>query len=204
MPRTFRWRFPPILHARRRGLEGWSYEDVLPCYKKMETDDHGDLPVGRHYMDQPASLVLHATKQGKLGANEPAVSVILAARSGGRQDGPPDLHVVPTLITGVVGPSEKGRAISINVAVPRPEDDSRGRLTLASRDPAYLLRSNSGSCATRRISRSSTTASNWRAGSLQPSPSRTISTRRSRRDPRSGADRRSSHSSESMFRPTFT
>ena len=94
-----------------------------------------DLPVGRHYMDQPASLVLHTTTPGKLGATEPAVSVILAARSGGRQDGPPDLHVLPTLITGVVGPSEKGRAISINVAVPRPEDDSRGRLTLASRDP---------------------------------------------------------------------
>jgi choline dehydrogenase len=86
-------------------------------------------------MDQPASLVLHATTPGKLGATEPPVSVILVARSGGRQDGPPDLHVLPTLIAGVVGPSEKGTAISINVAVPRPEDDSRGRLTLASRDP---------------------------------------------------------------------
>jgi len=94
-----------------------------------------DLPVGRHYMDQPASLVLHATTPGKLGPTEPAVSVILVARSGGRQDGPPDLHVLPTLIAGVVGPSEKGKTISINVAVPRPEDDSRGRLTLASRDP---------------------------------------------------------------------
>lgn len=94
-----------------------------------------DLPVGRHYMDQPASLVSHATTPGKLGGTEPAVSVILMARSGGRQDGPPDLHVLPTLITGVVGPSEKGKAISINAAVPRPEDDSRGRLTLASRDP---------------------------------------------------------------------
>src|SRR6266550_2801191 len=93
------------------------------------------LPVGRYYMDQPASLVLHATTPGKLGGTEPPVSVILVARSGGRQDGPPDLHVLPTLITGVVGPSEKGTAISINVAVPRPEDDSRGRLTLASRDP---------------------------------------------------------------------
>jgi len=94
-----------------------------------------DLPVGRHYMDQPASLVLHATTPGKLGATEPPVSVILVARSGGRQVGPPDLHVLPTLIAGVVGPSEKGTAISINVAVPRPEDDSRGRLMLASRDP---------------------------------------------------------------------
>ena len=99
-----------------------------------------DLPVGQHYMDQPASLVLHATTPGKLGATEPPVSVILVARSGGRQDGPPDLHVVPTHITGVVGPSEKGTAISINVAVPRPEDDSRGRLTLASRDPRIPLK----------------------------------------------------------------
>src|SRR5439155_19776120 len=91
-----------------------------------------DLPVGRHYMDQPASLVLHTTTPGKLGATEPAVSVILAARSGGRQDGPPDLHVLPTLITGVAGPSQKGSAISINVAVPRTEDDPLGRLPLAS------------------------------------------------------------------------
>jgi len=94
-----------------------------------------DLPVGQHYMEQPASLVLHATTPGKLDGTEPPVSVILVARSGRRQDGPPDLHVLPTLIAGVVGPSEKGTAISINVAVPRPEDDSRGRLTLASRDP---------------------------------------------------------------------
>ena len=98
-----------------------------------------DLPVGRHHMEQPASLLLHATTPGKLGGTEPPVSVLLAARSGGRQDGPPDLHVVPTHIAGVVGPSEKGTAVSINVAVPRPEDDSRGRLTLASRDPRVLL-----------------------------------------------------------------
>ena len=83
-----------------------------------------DLPVGRHYMEQPASVLLHATTPGKLGGTEPPVSVLLAARSGGRQDGPPDLHVVPTHVTGVVGPSEKGTAVSINVAVPRPEDDS--------------------------------------------------------------------------------
>jgi choline dehydrogenase len=93
-----------------------------------------DLPVGRHYMEQPASVLLHATTPGKLGGTEPPVSV-LAARSDSRQEGPPDLHVVPTHIAGVVGPSEKGTAVSVNVAVPRPEDDSRGRLTLASRDP---------------------------------------------------------------------
>jgi choline dehydrogenase len=94
-----------------------------------------DLPVGRHYMEQPASLLLHATTPGKLGATEPPVSLILAARSGGRQDGPPDLHVFPTYMTGVFGPSEQGTEVSIVVAVPRPEGDSRGRLTLASRDP---------------------------------------------------------------------
>ena len=33
-----------------------------------------DLPVGQHYMEQPASLVLHATTPGKLGATEPASS----------------------------------------------------------------------------------------------------------------------------------
>src|SRR6266567_1177856 len=60
-----------------------------------------DLPVGQHYMEQPANLVLHATTPGKIGGTEPPVSVLLAARSGGRQDGPPDLHVVPTHITGV-------------------------------------------------------------------------------------------------------
>jgi choline dehydrogenase len=97
-----------------------------------------DLPVGQHYMEQPSSLVLHATTPGKLGGTEPPVSLILAARSGGHQDGPPDLHVFPTYMTGATGvfePSEKGTAISIIVAVPRPEDDSRGRITLASRDP---------------------------------------------------------------------
>jgi len=99
-----------------------------------------DLPVGRHYMEQPANLVLHATTPGKIGATEPVASVLLAARSGGRLDGPPDLHVVPTHIAGVAGASEKGTAISINVAVSRPEDDSRGRLTLASRDPRMPLK----------------------------------------------------------------
>ena len=67
-----------------------------------------DLPVGQHYMEQPASLVLHATTPGKLGGTEPPVSVVLAARSGGRQDGPPDLHVVPTHIAGVVGCLREG------------------------------------------------------------------------------------------------
>jgi choline dehydrogenase len=93
-----------------------------------------DLPVGRNYMDQPAMPVLHATTPAKLGRTEPPASVILVARSGGRQDGPPDLHVLPTHLAGVTG-AEKGSTISVNVAVPRPEDDSRGRVTLASRDP---------------------------------------------------------------------
>ena len=97
-----------------------------------------DLPVGQAYMEQPASLVLHATTPAKLGRSEPPTSVILATRSGGRQDGPPDLHVLPTHLAGVSG-GEKGSAISINVAVPRPEDDSRGRLTLASLDPGVPL-----------------------------------------------------------------
>jgi choline dehydrogenase-like flavoprotein len=99
-----------------------------------------DLPVGRHYMEQPASLVLHATTPAKLGATDPVVSVLLAARSGGRQDGPPDLQVVPTHVAGVAGPSGNGTAIAVNVAVSRPEDDSRGRLTLASRDPRIPLK----------------------------------------------------------------
>jgi choline dehydrogenase len=94
-----------------------------------------DLPVGRHYMEQPASVVLHATTPDKLRGTEPPVSVILVASSGGRRDGPPDLHVLPTHISGVVGGSSKGTTVSVNVAVPRPEDEPRGRLTLTSRDP---------------------------------------------------------------------
>jgi choline dehydrogenase len=86
-------------------------------------------------MEQPASVLLHATTPGKLGGTEPPASVILAARSGGRQDGPPDLHVLPTHMAGVVGPSSKGTVVAINVAAPRPEDEPRGRLTLTSRDP---------------------------------------------------------------------
>jgi choline dehydrogenase len=85
-------------------------------------------------MEQPTMPVLHATTPAKLGRSEPPASVILVARSGGRQDGPPDLHVLPTHLAGVTG-AEKGSIISINAAVPRPEDDSRGRVTLASRDP---------------------------------------------------------------------
>jgi choline dehydrogenase len=93
-----------------------------------------DLPVGRHYMEQPASVLLHATTPDKLGGTEPPVSVLLVARSGGRQDGPPDLHVLPTHMAGVVGASTKGTVVAVNVAVPRPEDEPRGRLTLTSRD----------------------------------------------------------------------
>ena len=94
-----------------------------------------DLPVGRYYMEQPASVLLYATTPDKLRGTEPPVSVILAARSGGREDGPPDLHVLPTHMAGVVGSSSKGTVVAVNVAVPRPEDEPRGRLTLTSRDP---------------------------------------------------------------------
>jgi choline dehydrogenase len=94
-----------------------------------------DLPVGRCYMEQPASVLLYATTPDKLRGTEPPVSVILAARSGGREDGPPDLHVLPTHMAGVVGSSSKGTVVAVNVAVPRPEDEPRGRLTLTSRDP---------------------------------------------------------------------
>ena len=31
-----------------RGLSGWSYEDVLPYYKKIETDDYGDPSLHGH------------------------------------------------------------------------------------------------------------------------------------------------------------
>jgi choline dehydrogenase len=93
-----------------------------------------DLPVGRHYMEQAALPVLYATTPAKLGRSQPPASVILMARSGGRLDGPPDLHVLPTHLAGVTG-AEKGSTISVNVALPRPEDDSRGRVTLASCDP---------------------------------------------------------------------
>jgi choline dehydrogenase-like flavoprotein len=93
-----------------------------------------DLPVSQAYMEQPSIPILHATTPAKLGRSEPPASVILAVRSGDRPDGPPDLHVLPTHLAGVTG-AEKGSVIAINAAVPRPEDDSRGRVTLASRDP---------------------------------------------------------------------
>jgi choline dehydrogenase len=93
-----------------------------------------DLPVGRYYMEQPASVLLYATTPEKLRGTEPPVSVILTARSAGRQDGPPDLHVLPTHMAGVVGSASDGTVVAVNVAVPRPEDEPRGRLTLTSRD----------------------------------------------------------------------
>lgn len=93
-----------------------------------------DLPVGQGYMEQASIPLLYATTPAKLGRSEPPTSVILMARSGGRHHGPPDLHVLPTHLAGVTG-AEKGSTISVNAALPRPEDDSRGRVTLASRDP---------------------------------------------------------------------
>jgi choline dehydrogenase len=104
--------------------------------KKLGINLVADLPVGQNYMQQPASGVVHATTPEKVGATEPPVSALLFARSTVNPDGPPDIHIVPSHITVLEGTlSKPGTVISLSLAVPRPADDSRGRLTLVSREP---------------------------------------------------------------------
>ncbi|MCA8299052.1 GMC family oxidoreductase N-terminal domain-containing protein [Burkholderia sp. AU30198] len=100
-------------------------------------DTVADLPVGKNYMQQPASGVVFATTAKKMGATVPPISALLFARSGGRTEGAPDLHIIPSHITMLEAMSsdDGGMVFSMSLAVATPEDDSRGRLTLVSRDP---------------------------------------------------------------------
>jgi choline dehydrogenase len=90
-----------------------------------------DLPVGRHLQDQPFYYNAYALKTDALDMR-PAVGALLWGQSSEARDDQLDIHVA---VTHLMPPeySPTGGAIALSVAVVKP--DSRGTLTLRSRDP---------------------------------------------------------------------
>src|SRR5450755_3597806 len=90
-----------------------------------------NLPVGQHLQDQPFYYNAYALKTDALDMR-PAVGAFLWGQSSEARDGQLDLHVA---VTHLMPPeySPTGGAIALSVAVVKP--DSRGTLTLRSRDP---------------------------------------------------------------------
>jgi choline dehydrogenase len=90
-----------------------------------------DLPVGQHLQDQPFYYNAYALKTDALDMR-PAVGALLWTQSSEAIDDELDIHIA---VTHLIPPeySPTGGAISLSVAVVKP--DSRGTLTLRSRDP---------------------------------------------------------------------
>jgi choline dehydrogenase len=90
-----------------------------------------DLPVGQHLQDQPFYYNAYALKRDALDMR-PAVGALLWKQSSEARDDQLDIHVA---VTHLMPPeySPTGGAIALSVAVVKP--DSRGTLTLRSRDP---------------------------------------------------------------------
>jgi choline dehydrogenase len=90
-----------------------------------------DLPVGRHLQDQPFYYNAYALKPNALDMR-PAVGALLWTQSSEARDDQLDLHIA---VTHLLPPeySPTGGAITLSVAVVKP--DSRGTVTLRSRDP---------------------------------------------------------------------
>jgi choline dehydrogenase len=90
-----------------------------------------DLPVGQHLQDQPFYYNAYALKTDALDMR-PAVGAFLWGQSSEARDDQLDLHVA---VTHLMPPeySPTGGAIALSVAVVKP--DSRGTLTIRSRDP---------------------------------------------------------------------
>jgi choline dehydrogenase len=90
-----------------------------------------DLPVGQHLQDQPFYYNGYALKTDALDMR-PAVGALLWRQSSEARGDELDVH---TAVTHLLPPeySPTGGAISLSVAVVKP--DSRGTLTLRSRDP---------------------------------------------------------------------
>jgi choline dehydrogenase-like flavoprotein len=90
-----------------------------------------DLPVGQHLQDQPFYYNAYALKREALDMR-PAVGALLWTHSSEASGDELDIHVA---VTHLIPPeySPTGGAISLSVAVVKP--DSRGTLTLRSRDP---------------------------------------------------------------------
>jgi choline dehydrogenase-like flavoprotein len=90
-----------------------------------------DLPVGQHLQDQPFYYNAYALKTDALDMR-PAVGALLWRQSSEARGDELDTHIA---VTHLLPPqfSPTGGAISLSVAVVKP--DSRGTLTLRSRDP---------------------------------------------------------------------
>jgi choline dehydrogenase len=90
-----------------------------------------DLPVGQHLQDQPFYYNAYALKTESLDMR-PAVGALLWTRSSEASGDELDIHIA---VTHLIPPeySPTGGAISLSVAVVKP--DSRGTVTLRSRDP---------------------------------------------------------------------
>jgi choline dehydrogenase len=90
-----------------------------------------DLPVGQHLQDQPFYYNAYALKTEALDMR-PAVGALLWTHSSEARGDELDIHIA---VTHLIPPeySPTGGAISLSVAVVKP--DSRGTVTLRSRDP---------------------------------------------------------------------
>src|SRR6201995_3409005 len=90
-----------------------------------------DLPVGQHLQDQPFYYNAYALKTDALDMR-PAVGALLWMQSSKAQGDQLDIHIA---VTHLMPPeySPTGGAIALSVAVVKP--DSRGTVTLRSRDP---------------------------------------------------------------------
>jgi choline dehydrogenase len=98
---------------------------------ELGIDVVADLPVGQHLQDQPFYYNAYALKTDALDMR-PAVGALLWTRSSEARGDELDIHIA---VTHLIPPeySPTGGAISLSVAVVKP--DSRGTITLNSRDP---------------------------------------------------------------------
>ncbi len=98
---------------------------------ELGIDVVADLPVGLHLQDQPFYYNAYALRTDALDMR-PAVGALLWTQSSEARDDQLDIHIA---VTHLMPPeySPTGGAIALSVAVVKP--DSRGTVTLRSRDP---------------------------------------------------------------------
>ena len=98
---------------------------------ELGIDVVADLPVGQHLHDQPFYYNAYALKRDALDMR-PAVGALLWTQSSEARDDQLDIHIA---VTHLLPPeySPTGGATALSVAVVKP--DSRGTVTLRSRDP---------------------------------------------------------------------
>ena len=98
---------------------------------RLGIDVVADLPVGQHHQDQPFYYNAYALKTDALDMR-PAVGALLWTQSSEARGDQLDIHIA---VTHLMPPeySPTGGAIALSVAVVKP--DSRGTVTLRSRDP---------------------------------------------------------------------